>query len=1023
MSNLKPAGGTSNSIPRMDVQIDTIHVIAWFIDFLHDASEGSDMIADFQSTFKLYKAVWISMFGIHFPDLAQNLKFLENEFVDNGASSFITNAKQLLYKYNMSQGKYLFYLNQQGIIKPILEFGTYSTEDGKMLQNTETQNLLNIMQAQTSLSTTDMKDSNNFIMIMPDALKRAVSSISNLLKASASITSDQISVYVSDGKTLSSIYDSATGGMFPADLATGSATTKINEIQKKFQQPYGFQFQKSGNVILDLTLNKQQDNNQLVNLIFNQILAILQYACPGYNNDNIIDEPNNTNNGQTYKNVAYKEGMISIDSLISIVKTHALNLTKRQIYDAVTMISKVLANRLLMKRGDLNNVNMTALYEIFTNMTPVSIVKENVQEEPSATRKSFREKKAPTFFGEFEDESEQNTQKFTSCNENIGSYIACALNFNIDNTKIFSAKTSAEISKIELTPEVELSESNSKKRKITPTTQLGLNVEITTVGERMNHPIDDNDINSLKHWLMRIFLFMRGEMGLNYDEKTCAINQELQNEMTQELKTLIEFGSVYLQVTSPNGTTTTHTDSSIAAIAAKSTNTLLSTDEIGKQARGTGASVETKTDVQTKIASLLKPNNSGKKRNLGGDTGDTVLFQQLFRIASGKIFADGMQPLTTKWINSELNNTKGAAIPISMDGLFALLTMLYGEQVLLEITASGVQQHVQFSLPPKIANYICRIVETPPRTNKTSSLLEKLYYTTFTDETSEIIELDVTVAELPDIVTNIGKPGFFEDQQTEITAEIKEKEKNENKMDTNNESAASADYVKTSPSTLVQTSVQLNTLEIEVDPCANVIVSLLFNYSTTLLNPDYNNNVGTDDSINSSNPFQSALSHNAKHSSNQFYTALCNNCSCDDDEAFIQLYQTKNHLGALDYVTRDFLRNNTSAAWIQGVKLEKAYTDLMQKLPNQNSLPLNKLPSYVELLSKLGATSCTEYYNNWKTNKSIQFNYDDQSPTKKAKRGGSTLKKQKVRKNHTKRKKTKRKQNKQPKKKTRKNRK
>ena len=96
----------------------------------------------------------------------------------------------------------------------------------------------------------------------------------------------------------------------------------------------------------------------------------------------------------------------------------------------------------------------------------------------------------------------------------------------------------------------------------------------------------------------------------------------------------------------------------------------------------------------------------------------------------------------------------------------------------------------------------------------------------------------------------------------------------------------------------------------------------------------------------------------------------------------------------------------------------------MQKVPNPNSLPLNKLPSYVELLSKLnGATSCTEYYNNWKTNKSIQFNYDDQSPTKKARRGGSTLKKQKVRKNHTKRKKTKRKQNKPTKKKTRKNRK
>ena len=974
------------------------------------------MIADFERMFKLCKKIWISVFSVkNFPDLEENLTYLE-QFASTTASTFISKAKQLLYKYNMSQGKYLFYLNQQGIIKPILEFGTYSTEDGKMLQNTEKQTLLNIMQAQTSLSTTDMKDSNKFIMIMPDALKRAVSSISNLLKASASITSDQISVYVSDGKTLSSIYDSATGGMFPADLATGSATTKINEIQKKFQQPYGFQFQKSGNVILDLTLNKQQDNNQLVNLIFNQILAILQYACPGYNNDNIIDEPNDTNHSETYKNVAYNEGMKIIDTLSTL--THQ-RLTKRQIYDAMTMISKVLANRLLMKRGDLNNVNTTALYEILAKMTqPSTTVKENVQEDNESTnRRSGRERKTTTFFGEFEDESEQNTQSFTSCNENIESYIACALNFNIDNNKIFSAKKSAEISKIEL-----LEPDNSKKGK------LGLNVEITTVGERMNDPIDDNDINSLKHWAMRIFLFMRGEMGLNYDKNTCAINQELRDEMTKELETLIEFGSVYLQVTTPNGSTTKHTDSSIAAIAAKSTNTLLSTDEIGKQARGTGASVETKTDVQTKIASLLKPNKSGKKRNLGGDTGDTVLFQQLFRIASGKIFADGMQPLTTKWINSELNNTKGAAIPISMDGLFALLTMLYGEQVLLEITASGVQQHVQFSLPPKIANYICRI-EKQQHYNKKFSLLENLSNTTFTDETSEIVELDVTVEKLPDIVTDIENPDIenpdiFEARQTEITDRIKEKEENANKMDTNNESAASADYVKTSPSTLVQTSVRLNTLEIEVDPCANVIVSLLFNYSTTLLNPDYNNNVGTDDSKDSSNPFQSALSHNAKHSSNQFFTALCNNCSCDDDEAFIQLYQDKNHMGTLDYVTHDFLWNNTSAAWIQGVKLEKAYTDLMQKVPNPNSLPLNKLPSYVELLSKLnGATSCTEYYNNWKTNKSIQFNYDDQSPTKKARRGGSTLKKQKVRKNHTKRKKTKRKQNKPTKKKTRKNRK
>lgn len=99
MSNLKAAGGTSDRIPRMNVQIDTIHVIAWFVDFLHDASEGSDMIADFPRTFKLYKSVWISMFGTQFPDLAQNLTFLENKFVGNGASSFITNAKQLLYKY------------------------------------------------------------------------------------------------------------------------------------------------------------------------------------------------------------------------------------------------------------------------------------------------------------------------------------------------------------------------------------------------------------------------------------------------------------------------------------------------------------------------------------------------------------------------------------------------------------------------------------------------------------------------------------------------------------------------------------------------------------------------------------------------------------------------------------------------------------------------------------------------------------------------------------------------------------
>ena len=400
MSNIKPAGGTSNSIPTMDVQIDTIHVIAWFVDFLHDASEGSDMIADFPSTFKLYKAVWISMFGTLFPDLAQNLTFLEKGFVDNGASSFITNAKQLLYKYNMSQGKYLFYLNQQGNIKPILEFGTYSTEDGKMLQNTEKQTLLNIMQAQTSLSTVDMENPNNFIMIMPDALKRAVSSISNLLKESAIITSDQISVYVSDGKTLSSIYDSATGGMFPADLATGSATTKINEIQRKFQQPYEFQFQKSRNVILDLTLNREIDNDaETVKSLFMKILAILQYACPGYNNDNTIDNQDSDHNGKSYKQFAFEQGMIIIRSVRDEFNRNASTLTKRQIYDAMTMISKVLANRLLMKRGDLNNVNTTALYEILAKMTqPSTTVKENVQEEPSANRRSERERKTTTFF-------------------------------------------------------------------------------------------------------------------------------------------------------------------------------------------------------------------------------------------------------------------------------------------------------------------------------------------------------------------------------------------------------------------------------------------------------------------------------------------------------------------------------------------------------------------------------------------------------------------------------------------------
>ena len=105
----KAAGGGT---PNRNVKIELIHIIAWLIDFLHDASEGAEMIADFQTTFALYKEVWISTFGSLFPELEANLNFLQ-QFTET-PSGFFTEAKKLLYKYKVNNGQFLFYTNQQG---------------------------------------------------------------------------------------------------------------------------------------------------------------------------------------------------------------------------------------------------------------------------------------------------------------------------------------------------------------------------------------------------------------------------------------------------------------------------------------------------------------------------------------------------------------------------------------------------------------------------------------------------------------------------------------------------------------------------------------------------------------------------------------------------------------------------------------------------------------------------------------------------------------------------------------------
>jgi hypothetical protein len=193
---------------------------------------------------------------------------------------------------------------------------------------------------------------------------------------------------------------------------------------------------------------------------------------------------------------------------------------------------------------------------------------------------------------------------------------------------------------------------------------------------------------------------------------------------------------------------------------------------------------------------------------------------------------------------------------------------------------------------------------------------------------------------------------------------------------------------------LVSKEAAANDITIKYDNCAQMIASLLLNYRDTLLKNE----------------------QLTPQQSDQFYLTLCRYCKCYNDEIFNKLKDEDQHLGVLNYVTYTYFNDTTSMPWVQGVKLEKAYDTALEQFPNaKGDSLLKQLEQYNKLVESLGTETCTAYYEAWKSKPALQFYRET--------KGGSTLKKRKMRKNNTKRKKTKQKRIKQAIKRTRRNRK
>jgi hypothetical protein len=667
------------------IDVDVMIIVAWFVDWLHDACETSMISKDFENVFDLSKAMYIVVFGKQFPTLEMELNYLRT-LIDTdqkvlSAKAFIEKAKKILYKHNIQKNQLLYYIHE-GFVFPVVDFGE-KDKDIQNLTNTDPNIFRSIIHAQTGIDTTDP---NNLIILLVDALKMAAVIFGNILLETNKAEDKNISVAISD-VSIATKFDSANSGGFPNGHINEHAKELLQKTNRRFQNPYSFDIQNNEQTVVKLELGNYDIEDDPDKTFYEDLLnKIVVFSEEGFTTDTGFD---------------WNKFIKATDVIVGIVEVYDEETQK----NILSKLSEIIASYFKYFITDEEDVNNTQYYT------------EDIQSRLNI------------FLNETQQQLLNKTQTVNKYyKNNFAAYIALMLMFNVEKKE--SKDGSLHGSFLDVTKDSKLVEKTQKFDFIYANTKTLFKKNIS------GNPVE-NDIIIIS-WLWRIWIFAQGDFAL-YEYNTIKKLQQIKPGLKEGLQNMLDYGKAKLSVIVDGTTKETvikeeEKGSSIAKISKRFINKMIAPNEFTKE-------MDRKTGVDKKTSDLVN-NSIYRYRLLDPRNPPTQgLLRELFRISCGKTFADSMQPMTAKEMTKFAQSEKTSAVGdvttelATMDGLLAIISLMCVDQpTILENTSLGFLRHYQFSLfhgdARKRVPILFPITKTNP-VDKTTPRCEWLHKSTY----------------------------------------------------------------------------------------------------------------------------------------------------------------------------------------------------------------------------------------------------------------------------------------------------